>query len=214
MADLGCVDIEYFAGMYNRGDLVRQMCVAGKVAFKDCDVDPAEWPAKKADKAMYPNGGLPVACIGGCRMVETMAITRFLAIKCGWFPADAKCAWAADTCMDMWTDTMNAMGGFLFAPEDGKAAALEKLLGCVDSFLCVAAERMAAMKWKFAAGNSCSVGDVAIFTLWANTANNDMCPLKQQMCDIYAKYPCLKTGLDCLLTKNEVHLKSRACYPF
>ena len=147
-------------------------------------------------------------------MVETMAIARFLAIKCNMFPNDPKCAWAADTCMDMWTDVINACGGFVFAPEEGKAAALEKFLGCADRFLCVASERMTAMNWKFAAGNTCSVGDVAIFTLFANTANNSECPLKEQMSAIYAKYPNLKCGLDCLLTKNELHLKSRACYAF
>ena len=49
MADLGCVEIEYFAGMHGRGDLLRQICVAGKIEFKDCDVTMADWPAKKAD---------------------------------------------------------------------------------------------------------------------------------------------------------------------
>ena len=164
MANLGCVEVEYFDFGYGRGDLIRQMCAAGKVQFKDTFISQADWPAVKGDTAKYPTGGLPVATINGCKMGETCAIVRFLAISTGWYPTDPMCAWAADTNLDMWTDCINSMGAVLFAPEEKKEECMAKFLCCVETFCKVASERMEHCKWKHTAGDKPSVGDVAILT--------------------------------------------------
>ena len=186
------------------------MCVAAKVQFKDKDIDAADWPALKANKDLYPTGGLPTIGVNGCRMGETMALTRFLAISTGWFPQDPKCAWAADTCMDMWTDCINAIGAFFYATDDTREAATKKIFDCIEAFVCVTAERKTQMGWKHAAGNKLSVGDVALFTIWINTAGNDICPLKEPICAIFKKYPCLKETIDCMCKLNKHHNDSRA----
>ena len=148
-------------------------------------------------------------------MGETCAITRFLAISTGWYPTDPMCAWAADTNMDMWTDCINAMGGFLFAPEENKAEMVAKFIVTVDTFCKVASERMTLRKWKHTAGNKLSVGDVAIFTLWCNLGGgNPMSPVKDQVEAIYDRYPCLRETLDFMKICNASYVDTREKKPF
>ena len=213
MANLGCVEVEYFDFGYGRGDLIRQMCAAGKVQFKDTFISQADWPAVKGDTAKYPTGGLPVATINGCKMGETCAIVRFLAISTGWYPTDPMCAWAADTNLDMWTDCINSMGAVLFAPEEKKEECMAKFLCCVETFCKVASERMEHCKWKHTAGDKPSVGDVAIYTLWANLGANEICPFKEPVCAIFAKYPCLNETLDCMKKCNASYVDTREKKP-
>ena len=142
MANLGCIEIEYFDFGYGRADLIRQMCAAAKIQWKDTFITQADWPAVKHDTSKYPTGALPVATINGIKMGETCAITRFLAISSGWYPTDPMCAWAADTNIEMWTDCLNSFSGVIFAPEEQKEESTAKFLTCVDTFCKIASERM------------------------------------------------------------------------
>lgn len=77
--------------------------------FTTCDVQFADWPALKEDKAMFPYGCMPVATINGCRMGQTRSQMRFIATQAGLYnPKDAKCAYANDSLMDMWDDVCSA----------------------------------------------------------------------------------------------------------
>ena len=152
--------IEYFDG-YGRADALRLMCAMGKVDFKSHAISQEEWIVLKLQKELYPGGGLPVAVVQGRRMHQTMPIMRYLALSTGYYPELDLHAWACDSMMDVWSGTMDAMGGAMFAKE-GDEEPMKKFLQSMDRMLEIATERMEKHNWSYSSGNKLSCADILI----------------------------------------------------
>ena len=177
VSSLGNVEVEYF-DIYGRADPIRLLLAYSGVAFKNVVVQQPDWPALKADTARYPHGGLPMVTVDGMRMGQTMSILRNFGLRLGHYPAeDAELAWNCDSVMDIWNSTMDANGGFVFAPEDKKEEAQAKLTAALTQMFDIVTERMRTNKWKYCAGNKITCADFCIFTYYCNMVTNEMSPL-------------------------------------
>ena len=166
------------------------------VPFKCVYVQPAEWPAKKADKVNYPSGGLPTVTFNGERMGQTMPIVRFFAMKAGCYPMnDPEMAWACDSLMDLASDTYNGLEPIPAALGTGdNAKIMEAAQKFIDNALtnaCVIMEkRLEGHGKKYLVGDMMTAADLALApAIIFNCGSNPNCPWKDAVCAALAKFP-------------------------
>ena len=157
---------------------------------------------------------MPMLEIDGQKLVQTKAISNYVAQKYGYAPADPMAAYKGEKAIEYWMEDVvmkHIFKGTIFVPEADKPAALEKLLS--EHF--PAAMKLLSEKClgdtKFISGDELSIADFCVGGFFTNLVFMD----KTRVVGIKACYDThapekLKTYVTAFQTEMKDYLDKRA----
>jgi len=167
--------LTYFNGR-GRGELARLILAHGCREFEDCRIEQSDWPAMKPNT---PCGGLPVLCINGTEIAQSVAVARYCAREC---QIDGKTNLEkaqADMIVDCVTDCFLAFIPELFGKENTfKTEALPNFFKLMNKFL-------KANGGKYFVGKELTWADIAVANICDGLAT-------KYGDSIFGEYQCLK----------------------
>lgn len=171
-----------------RGEPLRAMLNHANVKFDDKHVTFDEWPEIKST---VPNRQLP--CIelpNGKQMSQSLALTRFLGKKYGYYPEDPMEAYECDMLCDSYNDLLGKVYKPYFVSDEAKREKMypEIFEKALPRFLENIEPLCEGNTWLV--GDKLSIADFWIGGLYTNMlANDNVGFAKEKFTEVLAKYP-------------------------
>ena len=200
----------YYFKLHVRGDAMRALLHHANASYEDKHVSFQEW---KDLKPTIPSGQLP--CIefdNGKKMGESMAITRYLGMKFGYYPEDSIKAFECDMLLDMYADVVGKVYKPHFQKDEAKRdTMMPEIVEAVKKFLDRAAPHFDG---HYLVGDKLSIADFWIGGLYTNyLANPEITFGKEQFAEILAAYPAFESYGKRYADATSSYISSRAKYP-
>jgi len=154
------VKLTYF-NLHGKGEHIRFILLAGKVAFEDNRIEFADWGALKPTTVL---GQLPILNWDGLELVQSNAIARFIAKKVGLAGSTEEDFVHADMILEHCVDYLNAMIKMRFEKDAAAKQTLAEtfLTKTLPNWLAGAEKMLKARGGKWYAGNQLTFGDLAV----------------------------------------------------
>lgn len=207
----------YYFEFYGRGESCRMVLNHKKVKFEDCRLKQEQWDNEMKPK--YPGKGLPMWIEkDGMPMNESKALLRYLGTVHGYYPKDAKLAWACDKMVDNWEPMVDSVGGPLAfgtaGPDFLETVYLKKYQEMCD----LAKHCLTKIGGKFLCGDKMCIADFAFASKYFNMVENPNFPMGEAYTkpgkEIFEKEPLLCKYIECLRAELKDHLANRPPCPF
>lgn len=201
----------YFA-LNVRGEPIRAMLNHAKVNYDDRHVTFDEWPDLKST---VPSGQLPCLVLpDGTHMSQSLALSRFLGKKYGYYPEDAMEAYECDMLCDAYNDLLSKVYKPYFVKDEAKREqmypdifekALPKFLNNIEPIV----ERN-----KWLVGDKMTVADFWIGGLYTNMLANDKVGFaRDKFAEVLAKYPAFTAYGERFVAATQDYQDKRQSYP-
>ena len=197
----------HYLKLHVRGDPIRAMLSHAGVTYTDHHISFREWPELKST---MPGGQLP--CLefeDGKKMGESVAITRYLGRRYGYYPTDPMKAFECDMLLDMYADVIGKVYKPHFEREETKreammpgiVAAITKFLTNAKAYFSITSERL-------------TIADFWIGSLYTNyLANPNIKFGKKEFAQLLVDFPTFEGYGKRYSAAVKKHLDSRVNYP-
>ena len=207
----------YYFEFYGRGETCRMLLNHKKIKFDDVRLKQEQWDNEM--KAQHPGKGLPMwQDKSGMWFNESKALLRYLGTIHGYYPKDAKIAWACDKAVDNWEPMIDTVGGPLAFGTAGPDF-LEKVYCAKYQEMCDMAKMMLTkIGGKFLCGDKLCIADFAFASKYFNMVDNANFAAGATFTDagkaIFAKDPLVTRYIGDLRAELKAWLDSRPACPF
>jgi len=200
----------YYFPFHVRADPMRALLNHANVSYEDKHLSMQEWGEVKTT---FPGGQIP--CIefeDGKKMGESLAITRYLGRKYGYYPDDPMKSFECDMLIDMYMDVIGKVYKPLFEADETKHdPMILEIVEAMKKFLDGAAPHF---EGNFLVGDKLSIADFWIGGLYTNyLASSDIPFGKEQFSEVLASYPAFEAYGKRYAEEMKSYISSRAKYP-